>query len=120
MERIRAFLGIEAAAFWLAALVHGGILMAGYQHREATIAESVIAAVLTLGLVATAVRPRPRRAVGLTVQAFALLGTLVGIFTMIIGVGPRSGFDIALHLGFVTLLISGLIVAARDRSVAAA
>jgi hypothetical protein len=120
MERIRAFLGTEAAAFWLAALVHGGVLMAGYQHREARIAESVIAAVLTLGLAVTFVQARRTRAVGLAVQGFALLGTLVGIFTMIIGVGPQSAFDIALHLGFVTLLISGLVVAARDRSMAAA
>jgi hypothetical protein len=33
-----------------------------------------------------------------------------------IGVGPQSVFDVALHAGFVTLLIAGLIVAARSRT----
>lgn len=120
MKHVRIFLGIEAIAFGIAALVHMGVLTDGYQHREAAIAESVIAGVLTLGLVATVVNPRASRAVGLTVQAFALLGTLVGIFTMAIGVGPQSRFDVALHTGFVTLLIAGLVVVARRRAHAAA
>src|SRR5687768_13462385 len=100
MHHVRTFLGIEAMAFGAAALVHAGVLTAGYQHREATIAEGVIAGVLTLGLVVSVLRPYWRRAVGLAAQGFALLGTFVGIFTMAIGVGPQSGFDVALHIGF--------------------
>jgi hypothetical protein len=116
MHHVRTFLGIEAAAFGVAALVHAGVLVDGYQHREAAIAESVIAGVLTLGLVVSLVRPSWSRAAGLAAQAFALVGTFVGLFTMAIGVGPQSGFDLALHVGFVALLIAGLAVVARRRS----
>ena len=100
-------------AFAAAALVHAGVLADGYQHREAMIAESVIAGVLALGLLMSVMGPRWTRAVALGVQGFALLGTFVGIFTMAIGVGPQSRFDVALHVGFVALLISGITVAAR-------
>ena len=34
---VRVFLLIEAATFILAAAVHGGLLIAGYEHREARI-----------------------------------------------------------------------------------
>jgi hypothetical protein len=49
----------------------------------------------------------------LAAQGFALLGTLVGILTIVIGIGPQSGFDVALHAGFVALLITGLTVGTR-------
>jgi len=55
----------------------------------------------------------PTRAAGLGAQAFALVGTLVGIFTIAIGVGPRTGPDIAYHIAIVAVLVAGLIVAAR-------
>ena len=113
MKRAHLILLVEALGFALAALVHAGVLVDGYQHREAMIAESVIAGVLALGLVISLVAPASARAAGLGVQAFALLGTLVGLFTIAIGVGPQSRFDLALHAGFVTLLIAGLIVVAR-------
>ena len=116
MKQIRTFLAIEAIAFGAAALVHAGRLTGGYQHREAAIAESVIAGVLTLVLVVSVTSPRSGRAAGLAVQGFALLGTLVGIVTIVIGIGPQSSFDVALHAGFVALLITGLIVAARFRT----
>jgi hypothetical protein len=112
MKRIHMFLCIEAIAFGSAALVHAGTLMGGHQHREAAIAERVIAGVLTIGLVVSVMSPRSGRAAGLAVQGFALLGTLVGIFTIVIGIGPQSRFDVALHAGFVVLLITGLTVAA--------
>jgi hypothetical protein len=113
MKHVLAFLIIEAAAFGAAALVHAGVLVRGFEHREATIAESVIAGVLTLGLVVSAMRPLSSHTVGLAVQAFALLGTCVGIFTMVVGVGPQTSFDVALHAGFVALLVTGLTVVAR-------
>lgn len=53
------------------------------------------------------------RGIGIGVQAFALLGTLVGIFTIIIGIGPRTTPDIAYHVIIVMVLVSGLIVAFR-------
>ena len=107
------FMAVQAAAFGMAALVHAGVLVDGYQHREATIAESVIGAVLLLGLVVAVTTPRWSRIAALAAQAFALLGTAVGIFTIIIGVGPQSGFDVALHTGFVVLLAAGLTATAR-------
>jgi ABC-type uncharacterized transport system permease subunit len=116
MKHIRTFLCVEAIAFGTAALVHAGTLTDGYQHREAAIAESVIASVLTLGLMASVMSPRSGRAAGLAAQGFALLGTFVGIFTIAIGIGPQSRFDVALHAGFVALLITGLIIAARRRA----
>ena len=116
MKPVLTFLILEAAAFATAALVHAGVLVGGYAHREATIAESVIAGVLACGLAVSVMRPSSSRTAGLAVQAFALLGTCVGIFTMVIGVGPQSSFDVALHAGFVALLVAGLTVVARDRA----
>lgn len=116
MTHVRMFLGGEAIAFAIAALVHAGVVIDGYQHREARIAEGLIAGVLTLGFVVSTMRPQASRATGLAAQGFALLGTLVGITTIIIGVGPQSAFDVALHVGFVTLLVAGLVIVARRPS----
>ena len=112
-QSIRYFLFVEAAAFAVAALIHGGFVIEGYQHREARIAESVIAAVLVVGLLVTFVSPALSRAAGLGVQGFALLGTLIGIFTIIIGVGPRTAADIVYHIGIVSVLVLGLFVTVR-------
>ena len=112
-QRIRAFLLAEAAAFAAAALVHFGLLVHGYQHRQARVAESVIALVLLAGLGLSWVRPMWTREVGLVAQGFALLGTLVGIFTIIVGVGPRTAPDVVYHLAIVAVLVWGLLVAVR-------
>jgi hypothetical protein len=113
VQTIRLFLLAEAAAFGTAAVVHSGRLIGGYQHREARIAESVIAAVLAAGLVATLLRPPISRVAGVAAQGFALLGTLVGIFTIAIGVGPRTALDLVYHVGIVIVLVCGLRVAWR-------
>lgn len=110
---IRLFLFWEAAAFGTASLVHFGVVLHGYEHREAGTAESVIAAVLFLGLLWTWIRPRSIRRAGLVSQAFALFGTLVGVFTIAIGIGPRTGPDIAYHSVIIAVLAFGLIVTAR-------
>ncbi len=44
----------------------------------------------------------------------ALLGTLVGIFTIAVGVGPRTVPDIAYHILIVGVLVWGLIVTQRS------
>lgn len=113
MNHTRLFLLLQALGFLTAALVHAGFLAQGYQHRAAMAAETVIGVVLVLGWLAGLPAPVWSRAFALGVQGFALLGTLVGIFTMAIGVGPQSAFDVALHAGFVALLIAGLILTAR-------
>jgi hypothetical protein len=114
MNAIRTFLGLEAVAFAAAALVHARILLDGYQHRQASVAESVIGLVLIGALFVSVAIPRVTRAAGLAAQAFALLGTLVGITMIAIGVGPQTSLDVVLHAGFVALLVAGLVVAKRS------
>ena len=113
---IRFFLLFEAATYVGAALVHFGILIGGYEHRAAGTAESVIAAVLLAGLATTWLTPAVTRGTGLAAQTFALLGTLVGLFTIAIGVGPRTVPDLAYHISIVAVLIWGLVVAKRTPS----
>ncbi len=117
MGTIRSFLAVEALAFLAAALVHAGLLFPGYEHRAARIAETVLAVVLLAGLTAGLLRPGLSRAAGLAAQGFALLGTLVGILTMIVGIGPQSTGDAVYHAAMVALLAWGLVVAARVREV---
>ena len=91
------------------------MLISGYEHHEAMIAESVIGTVLIGGLMMTWLRSRSMLATAIIVQAFALLGTLVGIFTIIIGIGPRTVPDIAYHVSIVIVLAVGLGLARRGR-----
>lgn len=112
---VRVILGVEAASFLLAATVHAGVLVRGYEHHEAMLAESVIGAVLLGGLVITWVRPRSMFTVAAGVQVFALSGTLVGIWTMIVGVGPRTVPDVVYHVAIVLVLVSGVRLAWRAR-----
>ena len=110
---VRLFLVVETLAFLTAASVHFGLLFHGYEHSKAGTAESVIAGALFLGLVLAAIRPASTRAIGLAAQGFALLGTLVGIFTIAIGIGPRTAPDLTFHVGMVIVLLFGLVTAAR-------
>jgi hypothetical protein len=112
---IRLFLLLEAAAFVAAASVHFNLVIAGYEHRKAGLAESVIAAVLILGLAVTLLGRTWTQRVGLAAQAFALVGTLIGVFTITIGVGPRTLPDVAYHFAIMAVLIWGLVVAVRAR-----
>jgi hypothetical protein len=113
MQAIRFWMSLEGAAFITAALIHFGPLIQGYEHEKASIAESVIAVVLVIGLALTWMMPRSTRRIGLAAQMFALLATLVGIFTIAVGVGPRTAPDIAYHIGIVAVLAYGLIITAR-------
>ena len=112
-QLVRSFLLFEAAAFGAAALVHSGLLARGHEHGKAATAETVIAAVLLAALALSVLNARSSRRAGLAAQGFALLGTLVGIFTIAIGVGPRTTLDFALHAGFVATLVVGLVLVAR-------
>jgi hypothetical protein len=116
LDTLRLFLLIEAASFAAASLVHSGVFIVGYEHPLARIAEAVIATVLFVGLVLTWILPAWAREVGLAAQAFALLGTLVGIFTIVIGIGPRTLPDLVYHATIVVVLVWGLTVAARTHS----
>lgn len=112
-QEIRLFLLFEGLSFVLAALVHFGVLIQGYQHPFAPFAESLIALVLLAGLGLTWTWPNQTRSIGVGVQAFALLGTLVGLYTIAVGVGPRTIPDLGFHVTIVIVLIWGLIVATR-------
>jgi hypothetical protein len=112
-QTIRLFLLFEGTSFAVAGLVHSGVLIGGYAHRQAAIAESTIAGVLLVGFGLAWVWPVRTRLIGIAAQAFALVGTLVGVFTIAIGVGPRTVPDVAYHLATVVALVCGLVVAAR-------
>ena len=112
---IRTFLLLESATFLSAAAFHFGLFLPGYAHGAAAVAESVIASVLLGGLLATSIRPRAVRGIALAVQGFGLLGTFVGLFTIAIGIGPRTVPDLVIHGIMVLELVSGLVVAGRTR-----
>jgi hypothetical protein len=113
VEKIRRFMLFEAAAFIAASIVHSGALIERYAHWEARVAETVIALVLLVGLTWSRLRPDQTRRAGLVAQGFALVGTLVGIFTIVVGVGPRTAPDVVYHLGIVAVLAWGVTIAAR-------
>lgn len=114
-QTIRIFLLLQAAGFAIASLIHSGFLIPGYEHSAARIAEGVIAVVLIIGLLLTYLKQDWTRIIGLVVQGFALLGTLVGLFTVAIGIGPQTTPDLVFHIGIASFLVWGLIVTARTR-----
>jgi hypothetical protein len=110
---LQAFLAVEAVAFAVASLIHGGHVIPGYAHRNAHIAEAILAIVLFAGLAVTVVAPDHSRRAGLLSQGFALLGTLVGLFTIAVGVGPRTLPDVIYHVLIIIVLASGLYYTRR-------
>lgn len=112
-RKILMLLAFEALTYVVAALIHAGILLPGDEHTEARIAESVIAATLIIAAAVVAIRPDWARGAGMAGQAFALLVTLVGIFTIIVGVGPQTTGDIVYHLAIVAILIWGILLARK-------
>jgi hypothetical protein len=118
MSRLKLIVALEVLLFGAASLVHAGILATGYEHRQAATAEGVIALVLLAGLILSAIPSLPARGLLLGVQIFALLGTLVGAFTMAIGVGPQTTGDIVFHALLLILLITGLGLAVRAKAMA--
>jgi len=72
-----------------------------------------MAGVLSMGLILSWVRPLWTRTAGIVAQGFALMSTLIGMLTIIVGIGPRTILDILYHLGLVGLLSWGLIYAIR-------
>lgn len=113
IRTLRLFLAIEALAFLTAALIHFGILFQGYEHPKAPIAESVIGGVLIIGLLATFVNPNQAATFARWAQIFAAVGTCVGLFTIAIGVGPRTAPDLVFHAAILATLIYGLFVVQR-------
>ncbi len=114
--RVRGFLAVQAATFLAAASLHFGLLTSAYVFPVAGIAESVIGSVLAAGLLATWVRPAASRGIGLGAQGFALIGTLVGLYTILAGFGPRTTLDLAIHGTMLLELAAGLLVTERARA----
>ena len=111
MRTVRSILVFAAATFVAAAAVHFGVLVDGYGHVEAGRAEAVIAVVLFAGFALTwAPAPWARRA-AIAAQAFAILGVLVGLFTIAVGVGPRTAGDVIYHVAVLAVLGAGLAMA---------
>lgn len=110
---LTTILVVEILLFAGAALVHAGVLIGGYEYVQARTAEGVIAAVLALGLALCLLRPAAMRTAALAVQAFALLGTLVGVFTITVGVGPQTLADKSFHGLLLVVLVAGLVAAWR-------
>ena len=75
----------------------------------------MIAIVLLAAWALSLVWPGRTRKLALLAQAFALIGTLVGVFTIAVGVGPQSAPDVVFHLALVLLLLAGLRFARRAR-----
>jgi hypothetical protein len=69
--------------------------------------------VLLGGSLATTIRPAWTRWAALVAQAFALVGSLIGLSLVIRGVGPSTVPDLVFHVGIVLVLAGGLVVAAR-------
>jgi hypothetical protein len=116
MSPARSLIGLEAVLFAAASLVHAGTVLAGYEHSRAATAEGVIAAILILGLAASIAVPARARPIALLLQALALLGTLVGAFTIAVGVGPQTAADKTFHVILLLILIAGLVAMFRSRS----
>ena len=113
LRRLRGFLLAEAGLLVAASLVHSGLLLQGHAHSQARIAEAVIAAVLILAWALSFVWPARTRRLALLAQAFALIGTLVGLSTILIGIGPQSAPDKVFHFALLGLLLAGLRFARR-------
>lgn len=106
-------LAVEILLFAGASLIHAGVLVGGHEHSQARMAEGVIGAVLALGLVLCLLRPAMMRTIALSVQGFALLSTLVGILTIMVGVGPQTAADKVFHGLLLVVLVAGLVAAWR-------
>lgn len=113
MTLLTGLLLLQGASFIAASLVHRGILVHGYEHGRAAIAETVIGTVLLAATALAWLLPARARAIGLGAQGFALLGTMVGLFTIAVGIGPRTVPDLAYHGSILALLVTGLVLAAR-------
>jgi heme A synthase len=73
----------------------------------------VIAAVLVAGLLLTWTPPPWSRRAATAAQSFGILGVLVGLFTIALGIGPRTMLDLTLNAALLLTLIAGLAITLR-------
>ncbi|MFZ0014129.1 MAG: hypothetical protein WAL25_08440 [Acidimicrobiia bacterium] len=115
IRTVRLIIVIAAVSLLVASMIHLEVLTTGHRHQQAGTAEAVIGAVMLVGLGLTWLPGRRPLSIGLLTLWFGLLGTLVGVFTIIIGVGPQTTADIVYHLLLIALLATGVAVARKGR-----
>jgi hypothetical protein len=81
----------------------------GWEHARAETAEGVIAIVLAFAGITAWRWPQRARHIALAALAFAFLGTLVGAFTIAVGIGPQTRADLVLHAFLLLGLALGLV-----------
>lgn len=106
--QMKVLLLIEALIFAFAASVHRGWTIAGYEHASAATAEGTVAAILMVGFVLSPAVPTLSRWAGLMAQGLALAGTMIGVFVVIIGVGPQTAPDVICHAVMIVVLAYGI------------
>lgn len=99
---------VQITLFLMLMSIHFGLLISGYQHRDAGATESVIAAVLVVGLLLPWTPPPRSRRAAIGAQSAATLGVLVGLSTTALGIGPRTILDLSLNVVLLLMLIAGL------------
>ncbi|EJT05200.1 hypothetical protein [Rhizobium sp. CCGE 510] len=114
MKALTILFLIETCLYATASLTHAGFILEGHEHHQAMIAEAVIAATLLLGLISLILNRRWSRTAAFCAQAFALFGTLIGAFTIAVGVGPQTTLDYITHGVMILLLLLGLIRLAKS------
>lgn len=112
-KTIRLFLLLEGVSFLIAAAIHSGLMTTVDRNQGATIAESTIGVVLLIGYGLSWLWPAQTRIFGIVAQTFALLGTLIGVYVVLIGVGPNTIPDIIYHFAILAVLVWGLVIVAR-------
>ncbi|HVS06238.1 MAG TPA: hypothetical protein VHK65_08735 [Candidatus Dormibacteraeota bacterium] len=105
---VRSFLFVQIAIFLILVLIHFGLLIGGYRHQSAGATESLIVAVLALGLWATWTPAPWNQRAATAAQCFGTVGVLVGLLTIGLGIGPRTILDLSLDLVLLLVLIAGL------------
>ena len=112
-KTIRLFLLLEGVSFLIAAAIHSGLMTTVDRNQGATIAESTIGVVLLIGYGLSWLWSAQTLIFGIVAQTFALLGTLIGVYVVLIGVGPNTIPDIIYHFAILAVLVWGLVIVAR-------
>jgi hypothetical protein len=94
---VRSFLLLQIAILLSMVSIHFGLLAGGYRHGSAGRAELLIAAVLVAGLLLTWTPWPWSRWAATAAQSFGIVGVLVGLFTIALGIGPRTMLDLTLN-----------------------
>ena len=110
---VRGLLLLQIALFLALVAIHFGLLIGGYRRPAAGTTEAVIVAVLIAGLLLTWTRPLWSRRAATAAQSFGTLGVLVGLFTIALGIAPRSILELTLNGVLLLTLLAGLAMTLR-------